>query len=461
MGQPPLHILLVNNYTVRGGIPKSLCILANSMVQRGHRVTIYSQKPVPRRLAPLYHLGYRLYELSLPEGVRPAFPRGTCALQDMYPLDPAVEVIPYTITDNNLKIQRLRQRLRKMAPDVCVCADAGGNQLIWAVTLLGSGIPFVYSERHSPATVENIFWNQKGRLASMSGADSIHLLLPSFRASIPDFLQERVHIIPNGIVLPERQADPAGLSQERKILLWLGRLHEELKQCCLAMDAFACTASRHPEWDMYIVGDGQDRCLVEEHARKLGLGNRLRLLGESTDPAGQFAQAQAYCFSSRTEGMPNALLEAMAAGLPCVAFSECDGVRDIITHEQTGLLVDDMTAPALAQALERLMTDATLRVQLGQAARLSLKPFDTADCMDLWEKLLQAAAARKGHSALDAFAEEPFASKARLSAAARREWLWRDFRRPMPNTLEGILYWFLWKIPQRQCRMLMSKLKEK
>ena len=457
---PPssLHILLVNNYTVRAGIPKSLCTLANGMVRRGHRVTILSQKPVPRWLFPLYRLGYILYELSLPEGSRPTFPRGTRALRDMYPLDPAVDVVPYSLTDNNLRIQRLRRQLRKLAPDVCVCADAGGNQLLWAVTLMGSGIPFVYSERHAPATIEHVFWNRKGRLASMTGADVIHLLLPSFRSSIPDFLQGRVRVIPNGITLPERCADPAGQKDGRKTLLWLGRLHEELKQCRLAMDAFASIAARHPEWDMHIVGDGQDRRLVEDHARSLGLGDRLCLSGETSDAGAQFARAQAYCFSSRTEGMPNALLEAMAAGLPCVAFSECDGVSDIITHERTGLLVDPMTAPALARTLDRLLAGTALRVRLGRAARASLKDFELSRCMDAWEQVLLDAAGQKGHSALDAFAEEPFASRARLSAAARREWLWRDFRGLMPDSLEGILYWLLWELPRQHSRNLLRRL---
>lgn len=458
MERSSLHILLVNNYTVRGGIPKSLCTLANGMARKGHRVTLYSQKPVPRWFFPLYRAGYRLYELSLPEGSRPTFPRGVHAIQDMYPLDPSVDVVPYAITDNNLKIQHLRRRLRELSPDVCVCADAGGNQLLWAVTLMGSGIPLVYSERHAPATIENVFWNRKGRLAAMTGADYIHLLLPSFRSSLPEFLQERARVIPNGITLPERCADPAGPKDGRKILLWLGRLHEELKQCRLAMDAFAAIAARHPDWDMRIVGDGQDRRLLEEHARNLGLGGRLRLQGETSDAGAWFARAQACCFSSRTEGMPNALLEAMATGVPCAGFAGCEGVRDLIRHEETGLLVGEMTVSALAQALDRLLSDTALRQRLGQAARASITAFETTRCMDSWERLLRDAAARKGHSALDAFAEEPFASRARLAAAARREWLWRDFRGLMPGSLEGTLYWLLWELPRQQYRNFLQRL---
>lgn len=461
MEQRALHILLVNNYSVRAGIAKSICMLANSMTRRGHRVTIYSQKPAPRMLYPLYRLGYRLYELSLADGERPTFPRGSHPLRELYELDSRVEVVPYTLTDNNLKIQRLRRDLKKLAPDVCVCADACGNQMLWAVTLLGSGIPFVYSERHAPATIEQIFWNRKGRLAAMSGADAIHLLLPSYGDSVPDFLRERVRIIPNGIEPPASCADPVGPREGRKVLLWLGRLHEELKQCRLAMSAFAAVARRHPDWEMHVVGDGQDRALVEAHACALALGDRLQLKGDAADVFAHFTRAQAYCFSSRTEGMPNALLEGMAAGLPCVGFAACEGVKDLISHEKNGLVVEEMSVDALAQSLDRLLSDAALRQRLGSAARASLGDFDRERCLDAWERLLLDTAACKGHSALDAFSAEPFASRARLAAAARREWLWRDFRSPMPGSLEYGLHLVFWRLPRYYCRTLLARLKEK
>ena len=63
-----MHILLVNNYNIRGGIPLMTCTLANAMAERGHRVTIYNQKPLPRLLLPLYKLAYALAKASTPPG---------------------------------------------------------------------------------------------------------------------------------------------------------------------------------------------------------------------------------------------------------------------------------------------------------------------------------------------------------------------------------------------------------
>ncbi len=185
MSARPLHILLVNNYTGRGGIPRAISLLANNMAGRGHRVTIISQRPVPRPLSPLYRLGHALNILSLPPGRRGPLPLGTQRLEQMYPLAPGIRVVPYAFSDKNLKVQRVRKEIRALDPDVCVCPLPDGSQLVWAVTLLGSGVPYVYSERTSPRAIEETFWNRKGRLAAMSGADAIHLLLPSYLESLP------------------------------------------------------------------------------------------------------------------------------------------------------------------------------------------------------------------------------------------------------------------------------------
>lgn len=266
-----MHVLLVNNHTQGGDIPIFVGRLANSLANAGHDVTIISQRPVPAIFAPLYRLGYGIYAMSLPRDARPDAPRGTQALQAICPLDQRIAVRMYSETDNNLKIQALRQKIRQISPDVCLCHLKGRSQLLWAVTLLGSGVPYVHSETDAPEIVEGKLWNRKGRLAAMSGADRIVLAETAFRQSLPDFLQPQVNIVP-------QQA--------------------------------------------YARPSGSDTLLEPGH-------------------------------------------------------------------------------------------------------------------FGLWEKLLLEAAANKGHTVMDAFAEEPFAGMARLSARARAEWAMRDFGEPMPDTIYG------------------------
>jgi glycosyltransferase involved in cell wall biosynthesis len=402
-----MHILLVDNdlSKKRCGISTMSSTIANKMIGRGHRVTIYTQK--------------------------------TLRHNSLYILDPNVDLRFYNFSDNNLKIQKLRNELRSLDPDVCVPLFSDSRHLVWAVTLLGSGIPLLYSERHSPYTIENEWWSRKGRLAALCGADRIHLLLPSFAKSIPKFLQHIVRVVPNPAPKIKEHADSVGMRHGRKKLLWLGRLEESVKQCRLAISAFAMLSDKFPDWDMHVVGDGPDKKKVYAHAKSLNLGNQLILHGEVMDVFPFYLSAQLFCISSRTEGMPNALLEAQACGLPSVGFAYCDGVSDLITNGENGLLVEKMDAFSLSQALKQLMVDAAMRKKFGDDAQISAKKYDMDIFLDNWEKLLIETAAYKGHTVMDKFKDEPFASMARLSSVARREWIWRDFGNPIPGSIEA------------------------
>lgn len=429
-----LRIMLVNNYAGRGGIPRFVATLANDLAARSHEVVVMSQKPMPKWMQPLYRVAHKINVLSLPRGKRAPLPKGSDWIGNIFPLHPAVRLEAFSFSDNNLKIQALRKRIIKIAPDVCVCPLADGAHIVWAVTLLGSGIPYIYSERTSPDVMESVFWCRKGRLAAMSGADAIHLLLPDYIESVPLFLRDRVKVIPNAVNIPAKMADTRG--PERKIFLWLGRLYEEAKQCRLALEAFARIADNFQDWDFHVAGDGPDRKAIMAFAASLGLGKRIKFLGESANPEILLVSAQAFCFSSKYEGMSNALLEAMAAGLPCAAFSGCAGVSSIIRDGETGLLAENMTASELAAQMARLMADPALRQMLGKAARKYMATFSSCAVTDAWENLLYEAAAKKGNVTLDSFSDEPFASMARLSARSRQEWVLRDFGQPMPDSIE-------------------------
>ena len=274
-----MHILLVNNSNSRGGIPLMTCTLANAMAERDHKVTIYNIKPVPSFFFPFYRLGYSLKRLSCPPGTVLLPPNSPHSLRDLYPLRPEVDVQIYNFTDNNLKVQALRQRIRALAPDVCLPMFGDARQLVWAVTLLGSGVPYLYTERCAPKVVEGEFWSCKGRFAAMSGADRIHLLLEEYAEGLPDFLRDAVRIIANPAPEVRGQADTLARPGGRRRLLWLARLDDNIKRCRLAITAFASIAKFHLDWDMHIVGDGADSALIRKHARDLKIEGRCQFHG--------------------------------------------------------------------------------------------------------------------------------------------------------------------------------------
>ena len=128
-----------------------------------------------------------------------------------------------------------------------------------------------------------------------------------------------------------------------------------------------------------IVGDGPDRPAVEAEIRAAGLDGVVALAGERRDVPQLLADADVFALSSRSEGAPISVLEAMAAGLPVVA-SAVGGVPEIVAHGATGLLVPPGDAAALAAALEQLLADPALRRRLGEAGQERVRErFDLAE----------------------------------------------------------------------------------
>jgi glycosyltransferase involved in cell wall biosynthesis len=117
-----------------------------------------------------------------------------------------------------------------------------------------------------------------------------------------------------------------------------------------------------------VVGDGPDRASVEAEVRALGLQAVVELAGIRGDVAGLLASGDVFVLSSRSEGAPMSILEAMAAGLPVVA-TDVGGVGELVAHGVTGLLAPPGDPDALAAALERLLADPALRRTLGAAGR--------------------------------------------------------------------------------------------
>ena len=120
----------------------------------------------------------------------------------------------------------------------------------------------------------------------------------------------------------------------------------------------------------------------------------MRLIGRQTDIRRIYTAADVFVLPSRFEGFPNALLEAMAAGLPAVAADCANGPREIIRDEQNGLLVGTENVDALARALSRLIGDAGLRRRLGGEAAKVVDRYDAGEIQQRWNTLISDIATR-------------------------------------------------------------------
>src|SRR5206468_10403614 len=125
---------------------------------------------------------------------------------------------------------------------------------------------------------------------------------------------------------------------------------------------------------LIIVGDGPLRPQLENMAKALGITNSVEFTGMQSNVVAQLHRGRLAVLPSRWEGMPNAVLEAMASGLPCVA-TRVSGSEDIIQHGVNGLLVESEDYHGMAQALLTLLDDLPLAQQYGRAARATVEKY--------------------------------------------------------------------------------------
>lgn len=170
---------------------------------------------------------------------------------------------------------------------------------------------------------------------------------------------KRVPLIPNAVPWPLPLQEPTlsvdkYVSDHRRLLLSVSRLDRQ-KGFDLLIQAFSNLASKHPNWGLVILSEGPLRGQLEYHVQEFGLGGRVLLPGLAGNIGGWYRRADLYVLSSRFEGFPNTLVEAMAYGVPVVSF-DCDtGPRNIIRHEVDGLFVPPADVKGLVAALDMLM----------------------------------------------------------------------------------------------------------
>jgi glycosyltransferase involved in cell wall biosynthesis len=156
------------------------------------------------------------------------------------------------------------------------------------------------------------------------------------------------------------------------------------------ISAFATVAAKHPDWELKICGRGKDEGKLRAQVAELGLEDRITLAGSTDDVPGEMAQASIYALSSRFEGFPLVLLEAMSKGMAVVAFDCPTGPKDIIEDHRNGLLVPPRNAEALGAALTEMVEDEELRRRCGAAAIETARDYTMAAIGPKWDEMLQA-----------------------------------------------------------------------
>lgn len=295
------------------------------------------------------------------------------------------------------RVMALRALMRRERPDVIVSFLTNVN-ITTILASRGLGIPVIVSERTNPlADRRSAFWNMLCRVLYPQ-ANVVTLLTDSvvspFRRIVPGI--RRVAVVPSPI--PEAlftHCPRSVVEGARKRVIAVGRLHE-CKQFDLLIDAFASISTNLADWDLWIWGEGPERPNLEAKVARMNMRKRVFLPGVTRSPWAEMVDAQAFVLSSRFEGLPMALMEGMALGLPSVAFDCPSGPRELTRDGQDGLLLPPGDAAVMADGLYRLLSDESLRRELGCKAAASIRErYSLQKILLIWDELFAQVGARK------------------------------------------------------------------
>ena len=361
-----MKITLVISALNAGGAQRILTQMANYWNQKGWEVTL----------------------LNFEDGRVPPF----------FKLDPGVVYRPLGISGPSSnwiaavfksfrRIRILREGIAASKPDAVISFIDTTNVLTLLATV-GLSFPVIVSERTAPGSYQLRFVWKMLRKLSYRRADAIVVQSEGARSYFGGRLRTRTSIISNP-VLPAPAQDSQPLRERGSVISTVGRLIK-WKGHDLLLRAFGLICQKHSDWQMVIWGEGPERANLETLARQLGLENRVSFAGETNDTFEKLRESDLFVLSSRFEGFPVALCEAMSCGLPVISFDCPFGPREVIRQDLDGVLVPPENVDLLAKAMDRLISQPVERQRLASKAIEVTERFGPAKIMGQWEELLKA-----------------------------------------------------------------------
>jgi glycosyltransferase involved in cell wall biosynthesis len=292
--------------------------------------------------------------------------------------------------NNFIRIRRLRAAILESQPEVVISFTDRMN-VVTMSACRSLPIDTVISERIDPSQQplgRRWSWLRR-RVYPLARA--LVVQTKTVRMQMEPIMRGRpIYVIPNAVDapagdVPTREPRSSGDSLQ---LAAMGRLAHQ-KGFDLLIDAFARAAEGQPDWSLTILGEGPERRRLEEQIHDRGLEGRVRLGGWVPDPATVLRNCDAFVLSSRFEGFPNALLEAMALRLPAISFDCPSGPSEIVRHELDGLLVPAENVAALSATIKRLLSDVQLRNRLAAEAIHVTERFSSERYYARWDAVLR------------------------------------------------------------------------
>ena len=345
-----------------GGAERVMATLMNGFVAQGHEVRVVYTSSFDK---PVYNLDARVEQVYM---------QSKCLLKS--------NSVIAKIFKRIWKYSAIRREAKIYKPDFAISfIKANNNDVL--VALLGSGIPVIIGDhtnvdrkyRWCTSMLSNIFYPTASAITMLTMRD-----YDKWKDKY-----KNVYYMPNPCDLNQINSH----EPRRKIVLGVGRVNQwNIKGFDSLIIAWHKIKEKHPEWACQIAGNYSDQSLIElkNFVGEEAFGS-VEFLGFRHDIHEYMQTCEVFCLSSRIEGMPLVLLEAMNLGCACVSFDCITGPSEIIENGKTGLLVTDQDVEELARKLDLIISDDELRELFHLNSYLSVKRYSTDNILKMWNNM--------------------------------------------------------------------------
>lgn len=354
-------IFAIKNLHAAAGTEKATICIANGLAERGH--AIY--------LVVLEKTGEPFFQISPLVSVRYCWPT-----KDSRPF---FKKIPG-------RLRKLRETFLELKPDLIIQVGSGRSFLFLPPS---RGFTFATWEHFNIKINWNLLQPLSKFLASKLG-DYIITLTTLDAVSYQKKFNANALCIPNAYDLSGKSYNP--YTTASKVISATGRLTHQ-KGFDLLIQAWSMTNTcKTTGWKLQIIGSGKDETQLKKLANQLGVSDSITFIPATPDAIQYMSESRCFVLSSRYEGLPLVLLEAMALGLPVIAFDCYTGPQELINDGSNGFLIKPFDTHAFAKAIDQLATNTTLCEQMSINAQKTAENYCIPAILDRWENLLNSIA---------------------------------------------------------------------
>lgn len=287
-----------------------------------------------------------------------------CYENNQYHLDERVKIVSINCDKDNalpimkrypLRLKKIRNAIKQISPDVVISFMSETNIDV-CFALWNSKIPIIVSERNDPKIDPASRAKKILRKIAFLKPNGFVFQTPDAKSYFSKRIQNKSRIILNP--LNPNLPTSVDISERDKRIVAVGRLNSQ-KNFKLLIDSFSVFLENHKDYILEIYGEGTLESELNEYIKNMNMQDKVFLKGFCKDVHSKILSAAMFVMSSDFEGMPNALLEAMAIGLPCISTDcPCGGPRMLIEHKKNGLLTQVGNKEELIEAMNYIAADS-------------------------------------------------------------------------------------------------------